>query len=178
VTTQTRQRGDHGDNKVEGNETFSLNLSQPVGSQIFAGTGIGTILNDDGKQAVIRLQLSKAQADPTDPNNWLTAGTVLNVNDNFVLDVFVQDIQAAPARDLSRLPERVCYDSTLVSAKRSDHICIHFSVAQSGSTSHPGLDRRGGSHQRQYRAAGRPERGRTAVQLADEGPRRRVGKLS
>lgn len=37
----------NGDTRAEGNETFFVNLSDPVGTAIIKGQGIGTILNDD-----------------------------------------------------------------------------------------------------------------------------------
>jgi hypothetical protein len=40
-----------GDRQKEPNETFTVNLSNPVNAGIADGTGIGTILNDDGTTA-------------------------------------------------------------------------------------------------------------------------------
>ncbi|MBI3836874.1 MAG: hypothetical protein HY288_02925 [Planctomycetia bacterium] len=137
VTTQTISVPIIADTRVEGNETFFVNLSRPVGSQIFSGTGTGTILNDDGQKALIRLQLSKPLLDPTDPANWLPTGSVLQVNDTFLLDVFVQDIQGAPQGILSAYLNAL-YDSTLVSVNGPIAYGSHFTVAQSGSTSTPG----------------------------------------
>src|SRR4029077_18279394 len=48
-TTQTITVAVAGDTKVEPNETFNLNLSNPTnGATISDGQGIGTITNDDG----------------------------------------------------------------------------------------------------------------------------------
>jgi chitinase len=37
----------NGDATLEGNETFQVQLSAPVGATIADGTGLGTIVNDD-----------------------------------------------------------------------------------------------------------------------------------
>src|SRR4029434_1896909 len=46
-TSQTVTVNVTGDVKVEGNETFTVNLSSPVGATIASGTGTGSITNDD-----------------------------------------------------------------------------------------------------------------------------------
>ena len=45
--TRTQNVTINGDTSVEGNETFFMNLSSPVGVTIADGQGIGTIVNDD-----------------------------------------------------------------------------------------------------------------------------------
>jgi len=68
----------------------------------------------------------------------------------------VQDIQAAPQGNFSRPTLNALYDSTLVSANGfRSHFASNFSSRNRAARA-PRLDRRGGSHQRQYRAAGRP----------------------
>jgi streptogramin lyase len=47
VTTQTITVNVIGDTIVEPDETFTVNLSSPVGATIAVGTGTGTIVNDD-----------------------------------------------------------------------------------------------------------------------------------
>ncbi|MEK6755561.1 MAG: Calx-beta domain-containing protein, partial [Bacteroidota bacterium] len=48
TTTQSITVTVKGDNTLEQNETFSVNLSSPVNASLADGTGIGTIVNDDG----------------------------------------------------------------------------------------------------------------------------------
>ncbi len=79
-----------GDATVEPNETFKVNLSNAVGSVLYNGTGTGTILNDDGQKAAVLLKLADAQGNP------LAANATLNLNDSFILQAFVRDIQVAP----------------------------------------------------------------------------------
>jgi hypothetical protein len=79
-----------GDATVEPNETFKVNLSNVVGSVLYNGTGSGTILNDDGQKAALLLKLADAQGNP------LAANATLNLNDSFILQAFVQDIQVSP----------------------------------------------------------------------------------
>ena len=47
VTTQTITVNVNGDTTVEPNETFTVNLSAPTNASLAAGTGVGTIVNDD-----------------------------------------------------------------------------------------------------------------------------------
>jgi large repetitive protein len=47
VTTRTLQVSVNGDRKCEDDETFSVQLSQPVGATLADAVGVGTILNDD-----------------------------------------------------------------------------------------------------------------------------------
>jgi hypothetical protein len=46
-TTKTVTIEVRGDNKIEPNETFNVNLSLPIGCTITDNLGIGTIINDD-----------------------------------------------------------------------------------------------------------------------------------
>jgi hypothetical protein len=48
VTNLTLAVPVRGDTLAEGNETFSVNLSSPINATIADGTGVGTILDDDG----------------------------------------------------------------------------------------------------------------------------------
>lgn len=47
TVTRTVDVGIIGDTNLESNETFSVNLSDPFGTSIADGTGVGTILDDD-----------------------------------------------------------------------------------------------------------------------------------
>ena len=80
-----------GDTTPEGNETFSVNLSGAVGAPLFRSQGIGTILNDDGAKMAIRLALADLFGTP------LPLDTPLDVGENFLLQVFVADVQADPS---------------------------------------------------------------------------------
>ena len=44
-----------GDTKVEGNETFAVNLFSPTNATIGDAQGIGTLLNDDGSHVVAEI---------------------------------------------------------------------------------------------------------------------------
>jgi CSLREA domain-containing protein len=63
-TTQTISVPVNGDTKVEPDETFFVNLTNPVNVRISDGQGIGTIVNDD---SITIADLSLALADAPDP---------------------------------------------------------------------------------------------------------------
>ncbi len=121
-----------GDTTVEPNETFSVNLSNAIGTAIFKETGIGTILNDDGQKALIELRLADASGVE------FSGGETLDVNDDFRLHVYVQDIQAEP-NGIAAAYLDVLYDSNLVLVTGPIIYGSTFSDVQSGSTATPGL---------------------------------------
>jgi hypothetical protein len=96
------------DTTPEANETFFLNLSNPSGAAILVPSGTGTLLNDDGIEGRVILQLADSLGNP------LPANTPLNINDNFTLQVFVQDAQTTPAGVYSAYVNAI-YDPSLVS---------------------------------------------------------------
>jgi hypothetical protein len=132
ATLQTVTVAVSGDTAVEPNETFTINLSNASGSVIFDGTGIGTILNDDGQKALIELRLADASGVE------FASGETLNVNDDFQLLVFVQDIQADP-NGIAAAYLDVLYDSNLVAVTGPIVFGPTFNDVQSGNTSTPGL---------------------------------------
>ena len=105
VTSQAVSVAVVGNNVVEPNEAFSLNLSNPVGTAIIDGTGIGTIFNNAGLQARVRVVLAQPNGTPL--------SAPLNVNDPFLLEVMVTDIQAMPTGIYQDFVNAV-YDSNLV----------------------------------------------------------------
>ena len=123
-----------GDTTVEPNENFFVNLSSSTGLAIFSGQGIGTIINDDGQKALIQLVLADSSGTELPPN------TTLELNDTFLLQVYVQDIQANP-NGIAAAYLDMLYDSNLVSVNGSIIFSPNFSNIQSGNTSTPGLIR-------------------------------------
>ncbi len=122
----------NGDTTVEPNETFFVNLSNAVGTVVFQPQGTGTILNDDGQKALVQLQLAHPDGSPLPPNS------VLNVNDSFVLQVLVQDIQGNPTGIAAAYLDAL-YDSHLVQVTGPIVFGPNFPNVQSGTTSTPGL---------------------------------------
>jgi hypothetical protein len=59
VTTKTISVQVNGDTKVEADETFFLNLSNPTGGAVILdGQGVGTIKNDDGGAVAVELEVA------------------------------------------------------------------------------------------------------------------------
>jgi Calx-beta domain/SdrD B-like domain/Dockerin type I domain len=81
-----------GDTSPEANEQFSVNLSAASGAPLFNSQGIGTIINDDGDKVAIRLELADAVTETPLPIN----APPLNMDDEFLLRVFVRDVQPEP----------------------------------------------------------------------------------
>ena len=87
VTSQTIVVPIFGDNIIEGNETFTVNLSNPSGAAIADGEGLGTIVDDDSDlpdKVRIRLAVTDLQGN---------AVTSLDPGEGFLLQAFVQDIR-------------------------------------------------------------------------------------
>lgn len=80
----------NGDDVAEGNESFRVILSDAVGAPIFNAQGTGTIINDDGDKVAYQLELWDLNG------NLIPQNTQLDVNDEFFLRVYVQDVQADP----------------------------------------------------------------------------------
>ena len=72
-------------------ETFLVNLSNPVNTELVSDHATGTIINQTGDQASIELELFKP--DGVTP---LPAGTPLTLNQPFVLEAIVKDLQTTP----------------------------------------------------------------------------------
>jgi len=91
ATTTTVTVMVNGDTVVEDNETFTLHLSLPVpnpsGVPLIVGDGVATIINDDGQQVLIRAQIVDS-----DGNDVPTGGS-LDLDENFTLQVYVQDVR-------------------------------------------------------------------------------------
>jgi len=95
-----------GDDVQEGNETFNVNLSGAVGAPIFSGTGIGTILDNDGFKVNYRITLTELDGTTSLP------GTI-DVDQEFLLQVHVFDVQTDPT-GLAQAFLDVLYQSSLV----------------------------------------------------------------
>lgn len=121
-----------GDTTVEPNENFFVNLSNSTGLAIFSGQGTGTIINDDGQKALIQLVLADSSGTELPPNS------TLEVNENFLLQVYVQDIQANPTGIAAAYLD-ILYTSTLVSVNGPIIFSPNFPNIQSGNTGTPGL---------------------------------------
>jgi uncharacterized protein YndB with AHSA1/START domain len=121
-----------GDNVTEPDETFNVTVT-PISGPLTNGevTGTGTILNDEGKVAVIRLQVADAQGHP------LPAGASLDANANFVLQAYVRDIETPPNGVFQAFAD-VGYDPDLVMLNGAITAGPNFQL-QPGSTSTPGL---------------------------------------
>ncbi len=96
-----------GDDVQEGNETFSVKLSDATGAPIFTPSGTGTILDDDGYQVSYVLQLTDLSGTP------LPTDATLNVGDDFLLQVYVTDVEVDPTGVAQAFLD-VMYQSTLV----------------------------------------------------------------
>jgi hypothetical protein len=108
VTSKTVTVSVVGDTRVEPNETFCVNLSQPVGVTIVDGQGLGAILNDDsdraknwspsglsgadGLVAGTALKLVAGAAQPFRTTGFfLAADSVLDLSDNeLIVDYMAQ----------------------------------------------------------------------------------------
>src|SRR6185436_5471338 len=129
----------NGDTTVEPNETFVLNLTGSTGAAVLTPAATGTIVNDDGKRATVRLQLADVNGVP------LPDGESLDVNEEFTLQVFVQDIQV-PAKGIFQAYIDAFYDANLVVAVGPIVYGPNFESAQLGSLATPGvIDEAGGS---------------------------------
>jgi hypothetical protein len=121
-----------GDTVQEGNETFSVNLSNSTGAVIFSNQATGTIINDDGQTARIELRLAHTNGVAFLP------GETLDVDDEFLLQVWVQDIQADP-NGIAAAYLDVLYNSSLVAINGQIVYGSAFPSIQSGDTSTAGL---------------------------------------
>lgn len=97
-----------GDLDIEANETFFLDLANPSGSQVVIGRGKGTITNDDGLLAKIRLQVVNSGGSVVGP------GDALGLNEQFTLQAYVQDLQVDDPQGIFQAFADVLYDSGLV----------------------------------------------------------------
>ncbi len=97
----------NGDTIVEPNETFRVELSNSNGAPIFNSIGTGTIVNDDGSTVSYRLGLRDLNG------NMIPLSQQLDVNDEFYLEVFVQDVQAN-ATGVAQAFIDVTYNESLV----------------------------------------------------------------
>jgi hypothetical protein len=135
VTSQTVAVNIVGDTTVEGNETFFLNLSDPVGTALLASQSTALILNDDGQQAAIRLQL-------VDQNGGvLPAGSHLDLGDKFKVQVYVQDIQQNPVGMFEAISD-ILYDQLLVKVDGGFGNIVAgpgFTIVVGGDVATPGL---------------------------------------
>ncbi|MEX0679628.1 MAG: Calx-beta domain-containing protein [Pirellulales bacterium] len=105
--TQTITVPVQGDMDPEGNEQFFVDLSDAVGAPIFSSRGVGTILNDDGDKVLYRLELTDEFEVP------LSMDEVIDVDKEFFLRVFVQDVQTV-ADGVAQAFLDVMYQSSLV----------------------------------------------------------------
>ncbi|HTM52406.1 MAG TPA: Calx-beta domain-containing protein, partial [Pirellulales bacterium] len=119
-----------GDTTVEGNETFFLNLSNANGAAIIDGQATGTIQNDDGTLAHVRLQIGDAQGNPLQGP--------LDPNQNFTLLVYVQDVQLTPTGVFQAFVD-VNYDKNLVQFTGPISFGPDFPVPAGADTSTAGL---------------------------------------
>jgi hypothetical protein len=137
-TTKTVSVTINGDSTVEPNETFFLNLSGSTGAAVLTPQATATIVNDDGIRATVRLQLADINGVP------LLVGDALDLNEEFTLQVFVQDVQA-PAQGIFQAYIDAFYDSNLVEAVGPITYGSDFAIGQFGSLATPGvIDEAGG----------------------------------
>ena len=112
VTSQTISVAITADTIQEPNETFTLNLSNPVGDSLINDHAVGTILNDDGTDAIVTLVLADSNGVA------LPAGSSLTVGQQFILEAKVQDARSLPSNDTLRgiasAYVNALYDSNLV----------------------------------------------------------------
>ncbi len=122
-----------GDTTTESNEAFFVNLSNPVGDNIFSGTAVGTIVNDDGQMALIQLKLAN------NSGVLLPDNATLNLGDTFLLEAFVQDIQTDPKGVYEAYLDAI-YNSNLVQVNGAITYGVDFTNGRSGdATTTPGL---------------------------------------
>ena len=137
-TTKTVSVTINGDTTVEPNETFFLNLSGSTGAAVLTPQATATIVNDDGIRATVRLQLADINGVP------LLVGDALDLNEEFTLQVFVQDVQA-PAQGIFQAYIDAFYDSNLVVAVGPIVYGSDFAIGQFGSLATLGvIDEAGG----------------------------------
>lgn len=98
-----------GDEREEGNEEFFVRLLNPVNAPLFNTQAVGTIINDDGAKIAVRLELIDA-----DTGTPLPQGQPLEIDDEFLLRVFVTDVQADPT-GVFQLVLDVAYNEDVVS---------------------------------------------------------------
>ncbi len=168
TTVQTVTVAVTGDTTVEPNETFTVNLTNATGAALFTNSATGTILNDDGQKALIELRLAD------DSGVEFSGGETLNVNDNFQLHVYVQDIQDDP-NGIAAAYLDVLYDSNLVMVNGPIVFGAAFGDAAIGQHGDSGFDRRSGRVP--IESARQSRRRSVAVQHQSEGARRGPGQL-
>ncbi|TDK24331.1 nuclease [Luteimonas aestuarii] len=71
-----------GDDTTEPDETFFVNLTNPVGAEIFVAQGVGTILNDDVATVAIHAIQGSGQISPYDGLQVATTGIVTGRKNN------------------------------------------------------------------------------------------------
>ena len=124
-----------GDMTNEGDETFVVNVTtqSPLVANGSA-TGTGTILEDEAKQVIIRLQVANSAGVPLPP------GASLAPNADFILQVYVRDINVPP-QDLFQVWFDATYDTSLV-ARTAAPIVFgpeFQQILSTGGTATPGL---------------------------------------
>lgn len=95
-----------GDTLEEDDETFFVDLTNPVNASIDDSQGEGLILDDDGAAAVMRIRLEVID----DQGNVVTT---VNVGEDFILRAFVEDLRIDPAGVFAAYLD-VTYDESLV----------------------------------------------------------------
>jgi hypothetical protein len=98
----------NGDDDEEANETFKLVLSNAIGAPIFNAEGAGTIINDDGKTVLYKLDLYDLDG------NLIPQGSQLDVDEEFYLRVTVSDIREFTATGVAQAYLDVSYDESLL----------------------------------------------------------------
>jgi Calx-beta domain/SdrD B-like domain/Dockerin type I domain len=122
-----------GDTVTEPDETFNLTLTAVSGSLTNGPvTGTGTIVNDEGIAALIRLQVADSQGNPLAP------GASLDPNANFVLQAYARDIETPPNGIFQAFVD-INYDTSLVMLNGAITAGANFQLLPGGSTSTPGL---------------------------------------
>ncbi len=123
-----------GDTVTETNETFSLTVTPTSGTLTSSDpiSVFGTILNDEGLQAIIRLQLADLDGNPLPP------GVPLPQNGEFILQAYVRDIRAVP-HGLYQAFVDTLYDSNLVMVNGAIDHGPTYTVQPQGSTTTVGL---------------------------------------
>jgi hypothetical protein len=123
-----------GDNSPEPDETFLLTVTPTAGTLENPDpiSVLGTILNDEGLQAIIRLQLADLGGNP------LPVGATLPQNGEFLLQAYVRDIREVPQGVYQAFVDTL-YDENLVMVNGPIDHGSTFVVQPQGSTATLGL---------------------------------------
>jgi hypothetical protein len=102
----------NGDTTVEPDETFTVLLSNPTNTIVVDGTGVGSILDDDG----VHPTLVSFRFEVVDSgNNVIPDGGSLNLGQSFTLNVYADDLSPADEGLLSAYLD-VLYTASIVDA--------------------------------------------------------------